>query len=78
MVRTKATVRRLPIAVPISQGRIGNKNILNRQLRNAPFKSKQIIPEMKRVAVKKNGQVIREMNVRGKSIYFSGKRRLNY
>ena len=78
MARTKVTVRRLPIAVPISQGHIGNKNILNRQLRSAPFKSKQIIPEMKRVAVKKNEQVIREMNVRRKSIYFSGKRSLNY
>ena len=42
------------------------------------FKLKQIIPEMKRVAVKKNGQVIIEMNVQEKSVHFSGKRRLNY
>ena len=76
MARTKATVRRMPV-VTIPQ-RIGNKNILNRLLRNMPFKLKQIIPEMKRVTVKQNGQVIRQMNVRRKATYFSGKRRLNF
>ena len=61
MARTKATVRRFPNIVSIPQGCIGNKNVLNRRLRNMPFKLKQIIPGMKRVAVKKNGQVIREI-----------------
>ena len=49
--------------------RIGNKNILNRRLRVMPFKIKTILPEMKRVSVKKNGQTVREMNVRRKSRY---------
>ena len=51
MAKTKATVRRMPfVAIP---QRIGNEKILNRLLRNMPFKFKQIIPEMRRVAVKK-------------------------
>ena len=33
---------------------------------------------MKRVAVKKNGRAIREMNVRRKATYFSGKNRLYF
>ena len=70
MARTKATVRRMSLAA-IPQQRIGNKNILNRRLRNILFKLKNIMPEMK------NGQVIKEMNVRRKATYFSGKRRLN-
>ena len=76
MARTKATVRRIPLAV-IPQ-RIGNKNILNRRLRNMSFRLIQILPEMKKVAVKKTGQVIRQMNVRRKATYFSGKRRLDF
>ena len=33
---------------------------------------------MKRVAVNETGQVIRQMNVRRKATYFSGKLRLNF
>ena len=43
--------RRLPITMPT---RIGNKNILNRCLRILPFQIKRIMPETKRVSVKKN------------------------
>ena len=54
MARTK--VRRTPVGrmhvVAIPQ-RTGNKNMLNRRLRNIPFKLKQIITEMERVIVKK-------------------------
>ena len=71
MTRTKATVRRLLEAI-IPQ-RIGNNNIFNRRLRNMPFKLKRLMPEMKRVAVKKSGYVIRQKKVRK----VSGKRRLN-
>ena len=39
MIRTKATVRRLLPAA--HQGRIGNKNILNKRERNIPFKIKK-------------------------------------
>ena len=72
MTRTKATVRGL------SQVRIGSKNILNRRIRNIPFKIKQILPQSKRVDVTKNGQVVRRINVRRKAVYFFGKRRLNF
>ena len=75
MAETKATVRRLPVMLP---ARTGNKNILNRRLRNLPFKIKMILPETKTVAVKKNGQTIREMTVRRKTKYFSGKSRLQF
>ena len=50
MARTKATVRRLPQVV--IQQRIGNKNILNRRIRNISFKKKQILPQSKRVDLK--------------------------
>ena len=44
-VRTKAIVRRLPqIVIP---QRIGNKNILNRRLRNMLFEIKQILSQSK-------------------------------
>ena len=67
MTRTKATVRRMSVIMP---ARIGNKNILKKRLRVMPFKTKRILPEMKKVSVKKNGQTVREMNVRQKSTYF--------
>ena len=51
MARTKATVRRLPQVV-IPQ-RTGNKDILNELVRNIPFKIKQILPQSRRVDVKK-------------------------
>ena len=51
MARTKAIVRRLPQVV-IPQ-RVGNKNILNRSIRNIPFTIKQILPQPKRVDVKR-------------------------
>ena len=50
MARAKATVRRLPVTMP---ARIGNKNMLNRRLRVMSFKIKRIMPEKKRVPVKK-------------------------
>ena len=74
MARTKATVTRLPITM---LHRIGNKNILNKRLRVLPFKIKRILSETKRVSIKK-GQTIREMNVRRKATYFSGKNRLHF
>ena len=78
MARTKLTVRRTlgPMFVPAPGHRIGNKNIINR--RNNQFKIKNLLLETKDVQVKKNGQFIRTMNVRRKSIYFSGKRRLRF
>lgn len=50
MAKTKATVRRLgtPSFVPTPGQRIGNKNILNRRLRNVPFKLKNSLAWTKR------------------------------
>ena len=55
MTRKKATVRRMqvPTFVHSLGHRIGNKNIMNRRLRNIPYKIKKLLPEYKRVDVKK-------------------------
>ena len=76
MARSKATVRRMlvPNCVHSPDYRIGNKNIMNRRLRNDPYKIKKLLPEYKRVDDIKNGQIMRSMNVRKKAIYFTGKR----
>ena len=67
MARTKATVRRFPVVV------IGNdfqwKTI-------KPFKIKEILPDQKTVDIKKNGEIIKKINLRRKSKYFSGRNRL--
>ena len=67
MARTKATVRRLPVAVARSDFR-------RRTIR--PFKIKEALPQQKTVYIKKDGQVIKTTNVRRKSRYFSGRNRL--
>ena len=56
MARTTATVRRLTQVV-IPQ-RIGNKNILNRHIRNTPFKIKHI-PAIEVDQYQINRQVVR-------------------
>ena len=67
MARTKATVRRFPVVV------VGNdfqwKTI-------KPFKIKEILPDQKTVDIKKNGEIIKKINLRRKSKYFSGRNRL--
>ena len=70
MERTKATVRGMPVTMP---RRIEKKD-LNRRIRVMPFKIKKILPERKKVSVKKYRQRVREMNVKRKSTYFSGKK----
>ena len=55
MSRTKAIVRRLPVAVAKSDFR-------RRTIR--PFKIKEILPQQKTVNIKKDGQVIKIINVR--------------
>ena len=68
MVKTKATLRRIPaITMP--------RNIQSERRRILPFKIEKILPETKIVSVKKNGQKTRDMSVRRKAIYFSGKNR---
>ena len=67
MVRTKAIVKRLPVAIARSDFR-------RRAIR--PFKIKEILPQQKTVTIKKNGPIIKTINVRRKSRYFSGRNRL--
>lgn len=50
--------------VPAPGQRIGNKNVINRRLRNAPFKIKRLVPQAKQVKVKKIGKVLRRINVK--------------
>ena len=42
----------------------------------SPFKIKETLPEQWTVNIKKNGKVIKTINVRRKSKYFTGKNRL--
>ena len=51
MARTKARVGRLSqVLIPL---RIGNQNILNRSVRNIPFRIEMILSQSKSVNVKK-------------------------
>ena len=63
MAETKATVRRFAAVERRHRG-------IN------PFKIKEILPQQKIVNIKKNGQIIKTINVRRKSRYFSGRNRL--
>ena len=59
MAKTKITVRRIQVLTFVhSPGhRIGNKNIIKRRLRNAPYEIKKLLPEYKRADVKKMGKL---------------------
>lgn len=76
MARTKTIVRRWSqVLIPL---RIGNQNILNRFIRNIPFRVKMTLSQSKSVNVKKPPPVVRRMNVRQKAVYFSQIHRLNF
>ena len=66
MARTKATVIRLPVVV---RNDFQQKTI-------KPFKIKEILPEQKTVDIKKNGKIMKTINVRRISKYFFCKNRL--
>ena len=66
MARTKATVIRLPVVV---RNDFQQKTI-------KPFKIKEILPEQKTVDIKKNGKIMKTINVRRISKYFSCRNRL--
>ena len=51
MAITKATLRKL--SPPVSLGRIGKKNIVNRCGINIPFKTKKHLPQSKVITIKK-------------------------
>ena len=68
MVRTKATVRRLPVVV--------RNDFQQRTIK--PFKIKEILPKQKTVDIKKNQKIIKTINVRRISICFSCRNRLMF
>ena len=76
MVRTKATVRRLPVKTRRLPAWLMNREYGMKKRKVYPFKIKETLPEQWTVNIKKNGKVIKAINVRRKSKYFTGKNRL--
>ena len=66
MARTKAAARRLSASA----------RPMARQRARKPFKVKEVLPQQKLVDIKKDGQILKAINVRRKSTYFSGRNRL--
>ena len=75
MVRTKVTVRRLPGKMRKLPAWMVNREY-GKKKNIYPFKIKQTLPTQKTVTITKNEQVLKTINVRQKSKYFSGKNRL--
>lgn len=65
MARTKLTVRAIP--------RLPQHLLTKRQKRkiSRPFKIKIAMPQQKQVNIKKNGNVVKTINVRRKTTYFN-------
>ena len=67
MARTKVTKRRQLLGCLLRRGR------RQRIKQTYPYKIKLILPEQKQVDMKKNGRVIKTINVRRKLKYFSAR-----
>ena len=65
MVRTKLTAKRIPHLPEWLINR--RKKLKNKRL----FKIKAALPEQRQADIKKNGNVIKTINVRRKSTYFN-------
>ena len=65
MARTKLTVRRIRRLPPWLLNRRQKRKI------KRPFKIKTALSEQKRVNIKKNGNVVKTINVRRKTTYFN-------
>ena len=65
MVRTKLTAKRIPHLPEWLINR--RKKLKNKR----PFKIKAALPEQRQADIKKNGNVIKTINVRRKSTYFN-------
>ena len=74
MVRTKLIARRSYEETRNLQTLIVNREYGKRRI--LPFKIKQTLPAQKTVDIKKNRQVVKIINVRRKSKYFTGRDRL--
>ena len=68
MAKTKVTVRRTR---RLRKWLASNRSTRQRTKRIYPYKIKLTLPEQKQVSIKKNGNVIKTINVRRKSKYFS-------
>ena len=77
MARTKATVRRLPVKTRRLPAWLVNREY-GKKRTIYPFKIKQKLPEQKTVNIKKNGGIIKTINVKHKSKYFTGRNRLMF
>ena len=66
MARAKAAIRRFTVVV--------RSDFRRRTIK--PFKVKETLPEQKSPNIKKNEQIIKTINVRRKSRYFSGRNKL--
>ena len=75
MVRTKVTVRRIPDKIRKLPAWMVSREY-GKKITIYPFKIKQTLPAQNTVNITKNGQVLKTINVRRKSKYFSGKNRL--
>ena len=81
MTRTKLTVRQLYTdnnGNRNSRGKPGQGNKRITRQRNRNFKLKKLLPRTKINQVKKNGQVIRTVNVRRKTIHSNGNKTLRF
>ena len=75
MIRTKLTWRRSYEKTQNPPAWLVNRQY-GRKRTKYLFKIKQTLPEQKTVDITKNGQVLKTINVRRKSKYFSGRNRL--
>ena len=75
MIRTKITGRRSYEKTQNPPAWLVNRQY-GRKRTIYLFKIKQTLPEQKTVDITKNGQVLKTINVRRKSKYFSGRNRL--
>lgn len=75
MARTKRAVRRLPVKTRRLPAWLANREY-GKKRAIYPFKIKQTLPEQKTANIKKNGEVIKTINVKRKSKYFTSRNRL--
>ena len=75
MARTKRAVRRLPVKTRRLPTWLVNREY-GKKRAIYPFKIKQTLPEQKTANIKKNGEVIKTINVKRKSKYFTSRNRL--
>ena len=76
MARIKATVRRLPAKTYRLPAWLVNREYSTRKKKVYLFKIKETLPEQRTVNITKDGQIVKSINVRRKSRYFTGKNRL--